>query len=498
MECLNPVTLIIEKTVYNYEKQIKYAVIDNQRYDGLSAYDIIFYSRKALENRQSFPRDEQNRILRYNPREHQFYIRVEGVIDGRYKQKSIYFTQQVACRHCVLCVERQRQDITNRILFETETYGPPIISTLTYNNQSLPTDGLNYSDVQKLFKVLRQTITRHSAIFTDGSGFRYFVAGEYGSITHRAHYHLLLWNFPTPQQCKEWYLKKYNTELRVAYDPNPNNKNWYFPHLNNEYIIAEKKGRTFPVIESTSYLYQDYFIRYHWKRGLTLTESMRGANTQSAATYCAKYVNKSASPHPNPNMNPTFYRSSTGNGGLGSRYIREYIRPYILTQYHITGQVPLEYVYRPTNTTQIIHVPIRGYLLDQCFPTVSQLLPARYIEYYQTVIARSDTLQRLKVKDLAPNNIIRPMNTPRGNNLNEKEYRVFKRKLSLPEYNEMIQYLKDKSKDIDFKQVANMLQLRKIYLENVAQQELPYRDDLSDKSIKYEKLINFRKNRDKI
>lgn len=99
----------------------------------------------------------------------------------------------VPCGHCSLCKEKKARDWQTRCLAETACSDyPPLFITLTYRPDALPADGVSKDDVQKFMKRLRKRVSK------DGfsGSLRYVLVSEYGKNTHRAHYHMLLWNMP--------------------------------------------------------------------------------------------------------------------------------------------------------------------------------------------------------------------------------------------------------------------------------------------------------------
>lgn len=100
----------------------------------------------------------------------------------------------VPCGKCALCREKKARDWQTRCLAETAMSDyPPLFITLTYRDSDLPEDGVNKVDVQKFLKRLRIRIERHLGV---KCRLRYVLVAEYGKNTHRAHYHMLLWNMP--------------------------------------------------------------------------------------------------------------------------------------------------------------------------------------------------------------------------------------------------------------------------------------------------------------
>ena len=98
------------------------------------------------------------------------------------------------CRKCILCRNRNSNEWMFRAIAETQySNSVPYFVTLTYDNESLPENGVNKEDLQLFFKRLRQNLVRK---FNYTDKVRYFAVSEYGKNTHRAHYHIILWNMP--------------------------------------------------------------------------------------------------------------------------------------------------------------------------------------------------------------------------------------------------------------------------------------------------------------
>lgn len=110
----------------------------------------------------------------------------------------------VACRHCALCQRNRVDDLVGRCLAEADTATRAFSVTLTYSGNGPETVVLRYSDVQLFLKRLRK----------DGFKVRYICAGEYGSKSGRAHWHIVLF----------FYGKIPDVDLNTRFD-------WsYWPH----------------------------------------------------------------------------------------------------------------------------------------------------------------------------------------------------------------------------------------------------------------------------
>lgn len=94
------------------------------------------------------------------------------------------------CGKCPTCAKRRISGWSFRLLQEEKVSSSAHFLTLTYDSRHIPITkngytSLDKTDVQKFMKRLRKT---HSQKLS------YYCVGEYGSITKRPHYHILLFN----------------------------------------------------------------------------------------------------------------------------------------------------------------------------------------------------------------------------------------------------------------------------------------------------------------
>lgn len=88
----------------------------------------------------------------------------------------------VGCRNCWQCRANRVNDLVGRCIAEQETSSASYAVTLTYAIGEPNSAVLIYRDFQNFMKILRRR----------GFSVRYIVAGEYGSIKGRAHWHAVL------------------------------------------------------------------------------------------------------------------------------------------------------------------------------------------------------------------------------------------------------------------------------------------------------------------
>lgn len=102
-------------------------------------------------------------------------------------EKNEEYALSVPCGKCLACLSNKREEWIFRLEQEFKYSKSALFVTLTYNDWHLPGDrSLRKRDVQLYMKRLRKK---------DGTNkIRYFAVGEYGEISGRPHYHLLLFN----------------------------------------------------------------------------------------------------------------------------------------------------------------------------------------------------------------------------------------------------------------------------------------------------------------
>ena len=91
----------------------------------------------------------------------------------------------VPCGKCLACKISKVREWSVRMLHELSSHEDSSFITLTYQNEFLPENGsLKKTHLQLFFKRLRKAIHPKKI--------RYYAVGEYGDITMRPHYHIIL------------------------------------------------------------------------------------------------------------------------------------------------------------------------------------------------------------------------------------------------------------------------------------------------------------------
>lgn len=96
----------------------------------------------------------------------------------------------VPCGKCASCKCDYSRDWANRMILELQDHDEAMFLTLTYNDEHLPLSAKGFPtlvkrDVQLFLKRLRK--------YLGDKRIRYYLAGEYGTRTHRPHYHAIIY-----------------------------------------------------------------------------------------------------------------------------------------------------------------------------------------------------------------------------------------------------------------------------------------------------------------
>jgi len=115
----------------------------------------------------------------------------------------------VPCGKCIPCLVNKRSDWSVRLMQEFKGSQGASFVTLTYSPRFVPSDGVSKRHLQLFLKRLRKKI---------GTKIRYYAVAEYGSVTQRPHYHIILFNVTSEDieiVRKSWSLKDRKTGLHV-------------------------------------------------------------------------------------------------------------------------------------------------------------------------------------------------------------------------------------------------------------------------------------------
>lgn len=116
-----------------------------------------------------------------------FEVKPRGVAPGSLKRESLF----VSCGKCIHCLINRSEDWATRLTLEAQLSRSAWFGTLTYDEDSKPADGrVSLLHLQKFVRALRD----YERYQYGSSDLRYFAVGEYGSVTDRPHYHMIVFN----------------------------------------------------------------------------------------------------------------------------------------------------------------------------------------------------------------------------------------------------------------------------------------------------------------
>jgi len=97
-----------------------------------------------------------------------------------------FSTFQLPCGKCISCRLEYARQTAIRCVHEASMYEKSSFITLTYSDENLKSDKLDYSHIQKFIKKLRKSIPQTISTF---------ITGEYGDKTKRPHWHAIIFNW---------------------------------------------------------------------------------------------------------------------------------------------------------------------------------------------------------------------------------------------------------------------------------------------------------------
>lgn len=168
------------------------------------------------------------------------------------------------CGNCIECRKAERRNWANRLTLEGLYHKSAIFATFTYNDENIPhgtycnketgeviTENytLYYEDMQKFWKRLRRYANYHN--LPNASSIKFYCCGEYGTKTHRPHYHAIIYDFDIDTKKIE--------------------------------LMSMKRGR---------YVWKSQEIEELWSKGYTEFEDINWNNCAYVAGYCMKKIGK--------------------------------------------------------------------------------------------------------------------------------------------------------------------------------------------------------------
>ena len=165
------------------------------------------YEKTNYKKGRIVPREEILETLNFEPN----YIRTRMKYFGT--KNPYHSVETVACGHCYACALNYSAEWATRIMLESKKYECNYWVTLTYDQEHLPiaekivlgdeifenVGDIKWSEgclVEQHMVTFLNSLRKHLERTYKHKGVKYYYAGEYGSVTNRPHYHIILMNCP--------------------------------------------------------------------------------------------------------------------------------------------------------------------------------------------------------------------------------------------------------------------------------------------------------------
>lgn len=268
----------------------------------------------------------------------------------------------VPCGKCILCRNRKKKELAARAILEGNQYDyPPLFLTFTYNDKHLPEGNeLDRRAMPLFLKRLRSRLDNYNIRHQ----LAYMYCGEYGTKFGRAHYHMVLWNFPQDD----------------AHFPNIMGVIRFIERCWSVFVMKERdNGKMMRVHKTVVRNGKPVKLYYPSGRPIYETEpigiiQVKPVNrTDGCISYVTKYMRKQSSKFPDHKQQP-FYYAASQRRGIGSAGIKD-LAAFIKANPDLTAvQVRDKFTGRTEN------LPITSYVKEKVWQSYSTLLRNKELE----------------------------------------------------------------------------------------------------------------------
>lgn len=209
----------------------------------------------------------------------------------------------VPCGKCAECLAKKRADWSFRLNQELKVSESAFFITLTYNEESNIGD-LDKRHIQLFLKRLRRSMNmkvKYIKKEVKNGKLRYFLVGEYGPLTNRPHYHIIMFNLP--QGCVgeiEDIWGKGQIKVGNVTPASIHYVTKYVINKNQELLdkdtgeLIERKPFAMMSLKpglGSNYLEDKNLMKYHKKNGSDLTVNLGGHKQRLPRFYQDKIFN---------------------------------------------------------------------------------------------------------------------------------------------------------------------------------------------------------------
>lgn len=290
---------------------------------------------------------------------------------------------KVPCGKCDICESKRQNSILQRLLMASQQSKlTAMFVTLTYNDVSLPSDGVNKRDCINFKKRFRTYAERYLGLDSEVvRSIKFAIFPEYGksdpllNIIGRPHYHVII--FGCPQFVDDYYENYYKWTRFVRFcwrfsitDCRPTDE------LNNFDVYQDRYSQIFNITPDYDPLSMGFV-------------NVNFTSDTKALSYVSKYVVKGCDVP--EGQNPLFHPLLSVN--LGVDFVKD---NFDYDEYFRTLKMKYLNIY----TGQTCEVSLTSYYLKKIFPSWSQMVSSDFRKHYYSAVSQLQSF--VKTPHLVP------------------------------------------------------------------------------------------------
>lgn len=200
--CTNPIIPIVQ---YKVPVKSSLDVVDWSKFRSNFKANLFFFEKNVVRRAVS----NVDEAFRFTEQLKQVSYLSTFDLDGYHQVKQFSFP--LPCRKCSECLQKRSKDLAVQATMEARSHEENSVLILTYDNDHLGDNILDYDHIRVFQKRLRRYVDYHY-----GKKIKFLTVGEYGDKKGRMHWHMIVfgWKPKSEEQLEPYLGGKYRTDVR--------------------------------------------------------------------------------------------------------------------------------------------------------------------------------------------------------------------------------------------------------------------------------------------